>query len=365
MQKIKNIEFLRVIFMCSVLWMHVLMNLDANFPSSIFQSLNIHGSNGGKAVDGFFIISGFLLYITFKNSTSVIDFVKKKIIRLQPVILFAIIVSGIASIFGLIKFDIHSAIIQLTFTNMLTDSTKGVWNYLNVLWYVSVLFWVSLFYFYIMKIFDKKYANLIIGISTVTAYFIALHIHGGSFAFPLKTYNNIFNMGILRGFGGIGLGYFLGLYYKENYQNIVNCSLNLKQKLLYTLAELLLLILVVAELMFVSVNHSYNLSLVILIFTLITLFILKRGYISKFFDNDLSVFLGRYTYSIYIIHLVSFAIMKKFVKTLPANYFTLFGILFILILLGVFTYHFVEVPCTKLFKNILFNKDKTSVKETN
>lgn len=278
MQKIKNIEFLRVIFMCSVVWMHVLARIDGCFSSSVFHSLSLHAGNGGKAVDAFFIISGFLLYITFKNSTSIIDFIKKRIVRLQPVLLFALIISAIASIFGLVEFNIHSAIMQLTYTNMLTDTTKGVWNSLGVTWYISVLFWVSLFYFYVMKVFEKKYANFIVAVVAIVSYFIALHLRSGSLGLPGNTYDYLFNMGMLRGFGGIGLGYFLGLYYKENYQEIINYSLNLKQKLFYTFAELALLVVVVTELMFVKIKTTYNFSLVIFVFLLITLFILKRGY---------------------------------------------------------------------------------------
>ena len=47
---------------------------------------------GYLAVDMFFIMSGFFLMYTFNNSLNVCDFIKKKIIRLWPmVVAYAVI----------------------------------------------------------------------------------------------------------------------------------------------------------------------------------------------------------------------------------------------------------------------------------
>lgn len=62
MQKIKNIEFLRVLFMFSAVWMHMLSKIAKATNLDIYNTLAYNANNGGKAVDGFFLISGFLLY---------------------------------------------------------------------------------------------------------------------------------------------------------------------------------------------------------------------------------------------------------------------------------------------------------------
>ena len=75
MQKIKNIEFLRLLFMLSVVWMHLTAEIAKTTGLDCYKEFAGHFANGGKAVDGFFIISGFLFYLTFKHSTTVIDFI--------------------------------------------------------------------------------------------------------------------------------------------------------------------------------------------------------------------------------------------------------------------------------------------------
>ena len=62
MQKIKNIEFLRLVFMLSVVWMHLTAEISKTTGLDCYKEFAGHFANGGKAVDGFFIISGFLFY---------------------------------------------------------------------------------------------------------------------------------------------------------------------------------------------------------------------------------------------------------------------------------------------------------------
>lgn len=355
MQKIKNIEFLRLLFMFAVVLMHYTDSFFKLTNVEVFRHIVKHFSNGGKAVDGFFIVSGFLLYLTFKNSTTIIDFIKKKILRLSPVILFAAIIGFIASLFGIIKYSLHTTIMTLTFSNVLTDMSVGNWNSLGVTWYVSVLFWVSILYFYLMKIFDKKYVNLIIAVISISSYYLVLKTHHGSLGSPHLTLYGIFNIGFLRGFGGIGLGYFIAMWYKDNYNSIKNKICTYKQKWGYTLLEIIFLTIVFLELFILNSQHKYNFAIVIDIAILFILFLLKRGYVSQFLDNNLVVSLSKYTYSIYVTHLLLFRLMKVFILNY-ANSWYLFPTLFVsAVAFGVFTYHFVEVPCARYLKKIWFN----------
>lgn len=218
-------------------------------------------------------------------------------------------------------------------------------------WYVGVLFWVSLFYFSTIKYIPKKYANYIIGTISVTSYFIALNIHSGSLGSPQYTFG-IFNMGFLRGFAGIGLGYFIGLWFKDNYSSLQNKVLNLKQKIEYTICEMLLLFVVVWELILHNTSHKYNISIVVFIVVLFILFILKGGLISNLFENNFSVYVAKYSYSVYITHLLVFALIKPHISTMGS--FSIIPALIIPILFGVFTYHFVEEPCANYLKKKWF-----------
>lgn len=354
MQKIKNLEFLRVVFMLSVLWMHLTARLNSLVNSDLLNMFRINSQNGGKAVEGFFIISGFLLYITFKQEVTITEFIKKKFVRLSPVIIFTLALGFIASCFGLINFSMHSAIMTATFTNILANMNVGNWNCVGVTWFVSVLFWVSLLYFCIRKFTGKTTtANLIIGLLTIISYYLVLHVHNGSLGSPLETYFGIFNVGLLRGFGGIGLGYFLGTWFKDNYTEIQNKIVTTKGKLLYTIAEITLMLAVISELFVINSPHKYNFSIVILIFMLITLFVIRKGYLSQLLNKDWCVFLGRYTYSIYITHILFFILMEKLIKF--SGELALIPTILLPIIFGVLVYHFVEVPAGKYLKKKLLN----------
>ena len=96
MQKIKNIEFLRVFLMFGIVMLHSYMyrtwNICKLYPEvELFEKLKQSFYYASNGVEGFFIIAGFLLYLTFKNSESINRVIQKKLIRFSPVISFAVI----------------------------------------------------------------------------------------------------------------------------------------------------------------------------------------------------------------------------------------------------------------------------------
>lgn len=260
----------------------------------------------------------------------------------------------IASLFGVIKFSFHSAILTLTFTNVLTDMSIGNWDGLGVTWFVGVLFWVLLFYFYLTKNFDKKYVNLIFGVITIVSYFLVLKTHHGSLGSPHKTFYGIFNVGFLRGFADIGVGYFIGQWYKDNYSSIQNNICSFKQKIAYTALELLFLGIVIVELFILNSQHKYNLAIVIDIIILTLLFLLKRGFISEFVNRDWCVNLAKYSYSIYIVHMFIFDVLYNFIIKFSGSWYLCPTLFLIPVVVGVLMYHFVEVPCARFLKKKWF-----------
>ena len=67
MEKIKNIEFLRVIGCIAVVFLHLFHSeggLNNIFGNICYQHLYLITSNGQKAVDLFFILSGCLFALT-------------------------------------------------------------------------------------------------------------------------------------------------------------------------------------------------------------------------------------------------------------------------------------------------------------
>lgn len=158
MQKIKNIEFLRIVGCIAIVCLHLYgENLIKFFPDiSIYQKLGDVIRNGQKAVDLFFILSGVFFAYFLNTKYSLLDFLKKKFIRLYPVVIFIILIAFLISRFGVIDFSLYSNILIL-----LNVCGTPMWQnlndlYMSVFWYVSAMLWVLGIYYYLIKNFDEK-----------------------------------------------------------------------------------------------------------------------------------------------------------------------------------------------------------------
>ena len=147
MQKLKNIEFLRVLCTLFIVIYHIfLFKFMSGSSIGFFKDLTYHAQ---KAVDFFFVMAGFFLIFTFKPTLTLVNLIKKRIIRLLPVMLFILTCYGIASLFGLCKFTLLKNIMTLLFISNIGLPIK-IGNSGN-LWFVSVMFWCSIFYFLLYK----------------------------------------------------------------------------------------------------------------------------------------------------------------------------------------------------------------------
>jgi peptidoglycan/LPS O-acetylase OafA/YrhL len=88
-----NFDFLRFFFAALVIFSHSfdLMGGKGANPISQFTRCQIDG--GSVAVNGFFIISGFLIAQSFLNSRSVLDYFKRRVLRIYPGFVTAAIIS--------------------------------------------------------------------------------------------------------------------------------------------------------------------------------------------------------------------------------------------------------------------------------
>lgn len=150
MQKIKNIEFLRTFLMLSIVLHHMFITRDWCL-CSIFPNIYLYSfiksfiAFSYNSVEGFFIIAGFLLFLTFKNSIKVVDFIKKKYIRLTPVIVFSFILCLVGTMLKAFPFKIISNLMTALLLNQFGVCISIGQN--PVLWFTSVLFAGLLFIF--------------------------------------------------------------------------------------------------------------------------------------------------------------------------------------------------------------------------
>lgn len=357
MQKLKNIEFLRIVGCLAIILLHLFNN---NRLHGLFGDIELYDkifkmtSNGQKAVDLFFMLSGFFFALKLDTTKSLWEFLKNKLIRLYPVLIFISILCYIMSRFGIIKYKLYDNILGLCGI----DGTSLVINHGNtgIFWYVSAMLWILIFFYYLLKNYDKKHVNLFISLLVFFCYSFLIHAKGGKINDHTQTFDYIYNVGMMRGFGGIGLGYLIAEWYKNNINTISNLTLSIKSKIAITGLEFICLYFIINNLMLHKLQYKNHMIFIISFIAIIVLFLIKQGFISKLLDNKFGGVLSKYTYSLYMTHIMAFDLFCKYlwkhcpewVHAHPVQnvIYTLIGVF----ILGVFTYHFVEKPSTAYLK---------------
>ena len=351
-EKLKNIEFLRFVFILSIISVHIRKPLKMFFDSiPYYQTLYDNFCYAAKAVDYFFIIAGFFLFLKTDFSQKFLDFAKNKLIRLMPVVIFSIFLFWIVSLFTTITFPKFEYIFTLLALNGVGLTLK---NSINVAtWFVSALFWTMCFYFYLYKIIDKKWFNLVCACIVFFCYSMSVHTSG-------EVYSNIayvFNRGLLSAFAGIGVGYFISLIYKDNIETIKNWTLNIWQKLCFTIAEGYFLGWLVWYTFLHKMKCDNYLILILGFIVVFILFLMKKGWVSQVLNNNFSVFLGQFTFSIFLTHTLFTKLWRIYLcqanpQWVIANPILNLVIIYaVSIMFGVLTYYLYEKPVTKYLKN--------------
>ena len=368
MQKIKNIEFLRVIGCLAIVLLHLFnkARLFGLFPDiDLYRHFMSMTSSGQKAVDLFFIISGFFFVYKLDVTQSLWNFIKKKIMRLYPVFIFCLIASFLISLTGAFPFTLYDNILNLLGLNG-TFLVLKVGN-VGQFWYVSAMLWVLALYFYLLKNYKKQNVNLTIAIIVMFCYGFMIHAKHGAINSHEQTFHYIFNVGMMRALGGIGVGYFIGEWYKNNLESIKNLVLSIKAKIALTFLEFICIFFIINNLMLHKPSFKNHILFIIVFAVTIMAFLLQQGFISRLLNNDLWVNLSKYTYSIYMTHMLIFNTFKgslwkynpEWVYVHPILNVSI--VLTLVLILGIFTYHCIEKPCAKYLKELLFDNPKKVV----
>ena len=355
-ERFLNVEFLRFICAVMIFLHHYCNTYRFGHFGKTFDVFMKNTHNAYMPVQYFFIIAGFLLIYTINTKQPLTDFIKKKIIRLWPLIAFLFILYILADLFGITKFQLYPNILSLLFLENAGVTLK--WGNIGHDWFLSVLFFISIFYFYIFKFFDKKIYNFFIPIGVLICYTFLINVNHGGIGGHIKTTAYIFNHGIIQGIAGMGFGYMLHEFYQYiKSQQFVN---TVKSVILYSIIEGYLLGFVVYETCLHKMRFNNNIILVIAFAALFLTFLLKRGFVSRLFENKFSEMLGRYAFALYMTHAYLWNILYKiWIKhhsdiCIAHPYLSIFVSFFIAIIFAILTYHFVEVPAGKYLKKKFF-----------
>lgn len=348
-EKIKNIEILRFLFIMCIVWFHSAWGILDNIQG--YQSLIPGTKMAWLLCDCFFIMSGFFMFLKTDFNQSFLKFAGKKLIRFMPTIYFVLCLVWLASLFTPIKYyKYDSLFIVLNIHNIgVTDAP------LTILpsWFVSALFWSMCFYFYMRKILSKQIFNLIVGCLIVICYSIFVKKNAAHW----ENFAGVLNFGIIRALAGLGVGYFLAELYKEYYGKIREYSPCVLQKLLITAAEIYLFCFMIYYSAFHKISFDNVLIMIIPFIGLFILFVLRKGYFSNLLNNNISAFWGQFTFSILISHELVKNLWSYFVCVKCHNIVLVHPILNLVlylstvILFGMITYYAVEKPSFKYLKN--------------
>jgi len=346
MQKIKNIEFLRVFFIITIALYHIrvyLNRLDLDFFTNMFNMLD--GARNG--VEAFFIIAGFFLVLTFKN-LPVFDFVKKKYFRLMPVAMFSIIICAIAWIFKINSFKfIPNIMMGLLLSHFGVYWCRGA-NI--VLWFASALFFGLIVFYSIIKFVKEKYHLPIFAVLGFGGYFTLSLVNNGLYAGHSEYYLGFIPACTLRAFAGMGVGSFIAKLYQKYKDNIVNFNTNTIRTIMFSLIEIFTFGFIIWWSYFKAVRVDNSLYVISFV-ALFVCFLFKQGILSKLTDKDIWVNMGKYSYSLFCIHIPVARILQKTLLTPNRDLFCAYPVLTVIftlsvcIICAIITYYIVEKPC--------------------
>lgn len=350
-EKFKNVELLRFIMAWAIVGFHIVNAKVFDQYGLLF--LKPYLMQGSSAVSMFFVMAFFFLVLTIKPKQSLWSFYKSKWLRMAPLIVAVSVVGYILHKCGYWEWN-WSANIEncLMIHDWATAKHPSLGAFVHPAWFVAAYMLVGVFYVGLIKTIPTKFHPFILGILAYIAW--RINILSGQ----LPKYGTILgHFNIARAFFCLGIGYALAHAYRNYTNTPPPYYVSLGRSLCYTLLELVLVTFIVICL-FVGCVNILSLFLVIIAFaSLFWLFITKSGYLSRFLDRDWCVFLGRYAYAIFIVHILVLKAASLIVLphckawSIEHPWLVLSGIAAVTMMLAVLGYHWVETPIVRFFKN--------------
>ena len=322
-----NLDFLRIFFTLAIVFHHFINKLKI-WNAAYFS------------VEFFFILSGFLLVLSFRPERKTSDFMLNRWIRFTPLVLFGGLLSSL--FYSEVKAHYFIENVFLVSSD-LPALTRTLYN--NPDWYIFVLFWASTLLFYALKYFKKAGINVLAAFIIVAGTIYSVHYGNGEV-------HGIISARIVRGFTCLGLGYFLAEIYAQLKDHTI-----LHQKL-FNLLELGVFLFALLSL-FVRPLYQGTIVVYISFMALILLFALRKGAVSAFFNKPIFSKLSKYCLAIYLTHWFLVAnifpiFLKKYNGFLTSHrIIPLIVIPVLACLVGFVAHHAVELPATKFLKKHL------------
>ena len=358
--KIFQLDLIRLIASVSIVVFHLFgkKNLQRFAEIPLYSFLTSASRNGRWATDLFFILSGFFLVYTFNSKNTVYQFIKKRVLRFWPVLVFIMACYFVLHLFGLCKFNLFWY--MFTFLGLSGTGIAGNHTVVVPFWYVSALLWVSAGLYFLMRHVDRKKLNIIVIVLVVLAYTLLFQvpINFKQLLFA-QTWHGIINVGMLRAIGGIGIGYLVAQWYQNYIKRKTNNVMRPGNEKLVTVAEFIGVMFLLYS-FFLNTNGLQHISVMLVLYIVLFGFmLLNRGWLSQKLNKQTYVnILARYTYSLYMCHSLVFLFLRKvfwipYPKIVRAEPIGNLVLTFVcVIIMTAITYHCVELPAKKWVSRI-------------
>ena len=330
-KRLYNIDFLRIVLINAIIIHHFV------------YAATGHWNSGGRAVEFFFLIAGFLFNLTYKIKKTTIDFIIGKLIRFMPLLICTSLTLAFCTKFEAQKFLADLFLLQKTGLYAINNG----FSYDDVAWFISVLFWVLLFIFYLRKSTNEKITNLILGFLVFFSLIILANKVNLLYPDPR----------IFRGLASVGIGYFCAEITKALPQ-ICN---QIKSKLI-TFFEVGIFSYL-SYILFTSYKLTNIVGTMFLMGVLIILFYYQKGYFSSFLNKPVFTKISTYVFPLYITHAI-FYYPHPFFK----YFYQVCNNVAVICLVGiglswvfsVIVHHLIEQPATKYLTK-LYKEAQTRV----
>jgi peptidoglycan/LPS O-acetylase OafA/YrhL len=322
-------------------------------------------TKGYLAVDFFFILSGFVIYITYGNKLQsfeknyFINYILRRLSRIYPLHLFTLLIYISIPVSLLLfsqqgiltgKFDLLSFLFNMLLIDAWGIESELTWNIPS--WSISAEWLAYLCFPFLAYVISKYLQSLIY---KIIAFLILWVLFVSSFYFLgySSVGNNVAGMAVIRCVFQFSLGCILGSIYLMDLKILLSA---LMRRILLSIG------LVCFSLMFLS--GVLDFVIIGLSFGAIILSVsLSEGMVNKILLNPFFTLLGKISYSTYMIHyFVKDWFKLLFVEEIGVATLTELISCFILIfVLSVISFKFIEMPSQRYFNekiNVRFNTQR-------
>lgn len=347
--KINQLTFTRFVAALLVVVYHFGYTI---FPFNL-EYLNTIIINGNVAVSYFFILSGFVMIVSYwpkmqSGGISYSSFYINRIARIYPVYFLALISFLLMDIYWSASIDLIAVMLNLSLMQSWIPNFSKSLNFPG--WSLSVeMFFYILFPFLLGSLYSRlTIRNVFISIILLWLFSLIFFIifissnfykanlpdsHSFAFNFPLLHLNEFL------------VGNLIGFIFLNN--KVARNKLDF---------YLILITIVIITVMLFELNPAFHNGLFALLFAPFILLMAynHKGKISHFFCNSFFVLLGEASYGIYILQVPVFRFCKHLFGKLNVTNVTLIFYLSLVVLIGVsiISYFVIERPFKSIIKNV-------------